>query len=103
VRGEEGDDRRLRLARHARGFRQRLGGLPGCEDSAIVPVILGDDREVMRVSERVLEAGVFVQGIRPPTVPEGTARLRIALSSEMSMEQLEIAGSVVYDATRRST
>ncbi|HMA82207.1 MAG TPA: aminotransferase class I/II-fold pyridoxal phosphate-dependent enzyme, partial [Candidatus Binatia bacterium] len=48
-------------------------------DSPIVPLIIGDAEKTMRFSERLLEKGVFAQGIRPPTVPPGTSRLRITL------------------------
>jgi glycine C-acetyltransferase/8-amino-7-oxononanoate synthase len=47
--------------------------------SPIVPVIIGDADKCMRVSERLLERGVFAQGIRPPTVAPGTSRLRITV------------------------
>ncbi|PZQ60034.1 MAG: 8-amino-7-oxononanoate synthase [Sphingomonas taxi] len=48
--------------------------------SQIVPLVIGDDRAAMRVAAAVQAAGFDVRGIRPPTVPPGTARLRIALT-----------------------
>jgi len=48
--------------------------------SQILPVILGDDARTMRVAEAVQAAGFDVRGIRPPTVPRGTARLRVSLT-----------------------
>jgi 7-keto-8-aminopelargonate synthetase-like enzyme len=45
----------------------------------------------MRFSERLLEKGVFAQGIRPPTVPPGTSRLRITLMATHSREQIDRA------------
>lgn len=48
--------------------------------SQILPLILGDDGAAMRVAAAVQEAGFDVRGIRPPTVPAGTARLRISLT-----------------------
>jgi 8-amino-7-oxononanoate synthase len=98
VRGDEGDARRAALRTRARALRARLG-LAG--ETAIVPLVVGDDREVMRISERLLAAGVFVQGIRPPTVPEGTARLRVAVSAGIDPEDLERAMSALDDAVRR--
>ncbi len=56
--------------------------------SPIVPLLVGGDREVMEWTRWLLERGLFVQGIRPPTVPEGTARLRIALSASHSAEDV---------------
>jgi 8-amino-7-oxononanoate synthase len=57
--------------------------------SPIIPVLIGDSGETLRISQALLEAGYFVQGIRPPTVPPGTARLRIALSAAHTREQLK--------------
>jgi len=60
--------------------------------SPIIPVLIGNSAETMRVSQALLDAGYFVQAIRPPTVPAETARLRIALSAAHTPEQ--IAGLV---------
>ncbi len=49
--------------------------------SAIQPVLLGQPEQAMRVSRSLLDRGILVPAIRPPTVPEGTARLRISLSA----------------------
>ena len=107
VRSAEGD--RLRAALQARvgealagiavlGLRASANVAP---ESAIVPVVVGDDRRVMECTQRMLARGVFVQGIRPPTVPEGTARLRITLSAAHSREDvgrlLEGLGDLVRD------
>lgn len=56
-------------------------GLRARADAGVLVIVVGDDRRAMECTARLLEGGVFVQGIRPPTVPEGTARLRIALSA----------------------
>jgi 7-keto-8-aminopelargonate synthetase-like enzyme len=89
VRGTEGDDRRRMLAGHARRFRQLVGRAGGAPASAIAPILIGDDRAVMACTERLLGDGLFVQGIRPPTVPVGTARLRVGLSAGHSAAQLD--------------
>jgi 8-amino-7-oxononanoate synthase len=57
--------------------------------SPIIPVLIGDSAQAVRVSQALLEQGFLVQGIRPPTVPPGTARLRIALSASHTPEQIE--------------
>ena len=101
ARDGEGDERRRTLARHARTLREQLPGARGDRDSAIVPVVIGDDREAMAVTSRLLERGVFVQGIRPPTVPEGTARLRIGLTAAHSDEQIATAIEALRDAVRQ--
>jgi 8-amino-7-oxononanoate synthase len=101
VRGSEGDDRRRVLSDHARRFRMRITSAGGAPDSAIAPLVIGDDREVMHWTGRLLEQRVFVQGIRPPTVPEGTARLRVSVSAGHRTEDIEQVADLLHDAVRR--
>ncbi|HET6613750.1 MAG TPA: 8-amino-7-oxononanoate synthase [Kofleriaceae bacterium] len=54
---------------------------PGAGHSAVFPILVGDERQTMAVCARLLDAGLYAQGIRPPTVPRGTSRLRLALSA----------------------
>lgn len=66
-------------------LRARLRGLidvlrPG-HASAIIPVVLGSDAAALAAAQRLLQLGLYAPAIRPPTVPVGTARLRIALSA----------------------
>lgn len=74
------DARRRQLLDHATRLAlglQALGfDVPGSQ-SQIIPVRIGDNERTMRLSAELLERGVFVQGIRPPTVPVGSARLRL--------------------------
>ncbi len=100
VRGTEGLDRRRRLAGHARSFRALVSQAGGGCDSAIAPIRVGDDREVMRLTAQLLEARLFVQGIRPPTVAEGTARLRVSLSAGHTVQHIEDAARIINNATR---
>ncbi len=100
VRGTEGEERRRTLARHARLFRERVPVAGGAAESAIAPILIGDDREVMRMSARLLELGLLVQGIRPPTVPAGTARLRVSLGAGHTIEHLETAARAFDNASR---
>jgi 7-keto-8-aminopelargonate synthetase-like enzyme len=72
-----------------------LGGAP---DSAIAPLVIGDDRRVMQLSARLFERRVFVQGIRYPTVAEGSARLRISVAAGHRMEDIETISRIVNDA-----
>ena len=86
--------RRQTLAENAAQLRQgleRLGFALGPHPSHIIPVLIGDAERTMRLSERLLAAGVFVQGIRPPTVPPGTARLRVTLMSTHTPADLRMA------------
>jgi 8-amino-7-oxononanoate synthase len=55
---------------------------------AIVPVIVGDSQQALRMAARLAERGLWVPAIRPPTVPPGTARLRISLSCAHTPEML---------------
>lgn len=65
-------------------------GLPLLEsDSAIQPVIVGDAARAMALSERLRDNGLLISAIRPPTVPAGTARLRITLSAAHSEQQVD--------------
>lgn len=58
-------------------------------ETPIIPVKIGDNHKVMEASRKLLELGVFVQGIRPPTVPEGTSRLRVTVTASHTAKDLE--------------
>ena len=58
--------------------------------SQIVPVIIGDDVRTMRLAAALQAGGFDVRGIRPPTVPEGTSRLRISLT--LNVDEQAVAG-----------
>jgi glycine C-acetyltransferase/8-amino-7-oxononanoate synthase len=87
-----------KLQRNGRVLREALAAhdLPvGESDTQIVPLIVGDAADTVRASERALERGVFAQAIRPPTVPEGTSRLRLAVMASHTRSELrEAAGSL---------
>lgn len=77
-----------------RRFREALveagwSPLPG--DAAIIPVIVGETAEAIRLSERLLDEGVFVTGFGYPVVPEGTARIRIQISAALEPHHLDRA------------
>jgi glycine C-acetyltransferase len=78
-------------AAHLYGGLQRLGLSLPAAPSHIMPVVIGDAARTMRLSERLLADGVFVQGIRPPTVPAGTARLRVTVMSTHTPADLDCA------------
>lgn len=87
--------RRQRLRDNARRLRRLLVAsgytVPGEADSHIVPVIIGDAEETMRLSEELLERGVFAHGIRPPTVPPGTSRIRATLMATHDEDDIDTA------------
>ncbi|MDX6589707.1 MAG: 8-amino-7-oxononanoate synthase, partial [Solirubrobacterales bacterium] len=66
-----------------------------------LPVEIGEAKLTMDLCERVLEGGVFAQGIRPPTVPEGTSRLRFTVMASHRGEELEAAARTVGSAARQ--
>jgi 8-amino-7-oxononanoate synthase len=78
--------RQARLRELARRVRSRLG-LPG--ESPIVPVILGDEQKALDAAAKLQDVGMLVIAVRPPTVPRGSARLRVTLSSEHTDEEVE--------------
>ena len=76
--------RREKLQHLVQRFRQGAGelGLPFMDSfTPIQPLVLGDTERALHVSQRLREQGFLVSAIRPPTVPEGTARLRITFSA----------------------
>ncbi len=56
--------------------------------SPIIPIVLGDEAAALRASQQLLERGLLVPAIRPPTVPVGSSRLRVALSAAHTDEQI---------------
>jgi 8-amino-7-oxononanoate synthase len=82
--------RRKRVLELAQAFREDLRtlGLPTPEGGIgpIVPVVLGDTQETLRVAKELEEAGFLVAAIRPPTVPCGTSRLRITITAAHTEE-----------------
>lgn len=68
--------------------------------SPIFPLIIGDAAKTMEISQKLFASGIWAQGIRPPTVPAGTARLRLTLMATHSQEQLDrcldVLGSLIF-------
>jgi glycine C-acetyltransferase/8-amino-7-oxononanoate synthase len=87
-----------KLQRGARVLRQALTdeGVPcGDSETQIVPLVVGDAAAAMSACERALARGVFAQAIRPPTVPEGTSRLRLAVMASHTPAELRQAAKVL--------
>jgi glycine C-acetyltransferase/8-amino-7-oxononanoate synthase len=92
-----------RLAENAATLRRALadeGLAVGASESQIIPVAVGGARQTMELCERVLERGVFAQGIRPPTVPEGSSRLRFTAMATHRTAELQRAAKLVGAAAR---
>jgi len=87
-------ERVTRLHDNTRYFRERLTALgfkPVPGTTPIVPVILGETAQAIRMSELLLEEGVFVTGFGYPVVPQGQARVRCQLSAGHSRDDLDFA------------
>ena len=91
--------RRARPLALARRFTARLG-LPEAE-SAVVPVLVGEAKAALAISAALEEAGFLVVAIRPPTVPAGTARLRVAFSAAHTEAQVDALADAVARLTGR--
>jgi 8-amino-7-oxononanoate synthase len=94
-----------RLRSNATVLREELAGeglVVGGAGTQIVPVAVGDARQTMELSERLLERGVFAQGIRPPTVPAGSSRLRLAPMATHHASELRQAARMAGEAAREA-
>jgi 8-amino-7-oxononanoate synthase len=72
-------------------FRQQLQnhGFSTCGNSHIIPVILGENAESVRVSDHLQKQGIFVLPVRPPTVPDGTARVRFSINAQITKNDID--------------
>jgi 8-amino-7-oxononanoate synthase len=90
VRSPEGTALRGRLTDLVTRVSGSVGAAGGRgQPSPIVPVIIGDEARAMAASDHLLARGLWVPAIRPPTVPTGTSRLRVTLSSIHTDEQVD--------------
>ena len=71
-----------------------IAKLAGSE-SHIIPIIIGDNKKTIETCEILYQNGYFTLPIRPPTVPEGTSRLRLSLTTEITQQELNNAISLV--------
>ena len=95
-------ERREALARNAARLREGLSALGFAVggDTHIIPVAVGDNRPALRLAEELRTRGVLAQAIRPPTVPEGTARLRVTPMATHTGAQLDRVLAAFADAGR---
>jgi 8-amino-7-oxononanoate synthase len=84
IAGPEGDRRRALLAERRQALGEALaarGWVSGVPVGPILPVVLGSEARALAVAEGLRARGLFIPAIRPPTVPAGSSRLRVTLSS----------------------
>jgi len=95
--------RREKLARLTKLLKQECRSLPWKllpSDTPIQPLVMGENVKALQVSEALRKKGILVTAIRPPTVPEGTARLRISLSSSHDIEDIVQLGAALREIDR---
>jgi 8-amino-7-oxononanoate synthase len=95
LRSPEGDRRRA----HLRAIVDRVA--PG-HPSPIIPVVIGDERDAVAAAAALLDQGLLVPAIRPPTVEPGTSRLRIALSAAHTVELVDLLVAALDGLGRRA-
>lgn len=92
IRSDDGEARRQTLREHIARFRQGAD-LPGMQltssKSAIQPLIVGENSRALRLAAHLREQGCWLTAIRPPTVPAGTARLRVTLTAAHQTEDID--------------
>ena len=92
-------ERRDRLAARVAEAGARLGPHGAVvTGSQILPLVIGDDVRTMRVAARLQAAGFDVRGIRPPTVPVGTSRLRLSITANLAEGDLAALADAMADA-----
>lgn len=68
----------------------------------IVPIIVGEDKAAVEMQEALLERGLFLQAIRPPTVPSGTSRLRFTIVRGLTKDDLDFTIGALTDVGRQN-
>jgi len=99
-------DEREALADRADGLRtmlQSMGLDTGASNTQIIPVLVGDEHRALALSRALDARSVLVAAIRPPTVPRGTSRLRIALSAAHSCADIEALACALSEALDTGT
>lgn len=89
---QQADDQRAQLQRNIHYFKRQLN-LPDMHlvdsNTAIQPLIVGDNEKSLQLSQFLREKGIWIQAIRPPTVPPGSARLRMTLSAAHQQDDID--------------
>lgn len=103
---EREPDRRVRLLENAAFFKDSLvaaGFDTQGSVTQIIPILTKDAAATMEMSRRLMDKGVFIQGIRPPTVPAGGSRLRVSLSATHTREDLTNALKTILETFNEKT
>ena len=100
---EQGEGLRAHLLSLIAQLRSGLHKLPWklmLSTTAIQPLLIGDNRKALHLSDALRERGIWVAAIRPPTVPQGTARLRITLSAAHGAADVKRLIEALYELAR---
>lgn len=89
-----------RSIRHLKQQLSRAGFDLGDSESAVIPVVIGDDAVALQLGRAVRDRGMFCQTVVYPGVAVGDARLRVSVSSEHTQDDLDLAAEIISDAAR---
>lgn len=101
IRSDDGEQRRQMLAALIQRFRAGVRDLPyqtTDSHSAIQPLIVGENRRALTLAQQLRERNMWVTAIRPPTVPAGTARLRLTLTAAHQTQDIDNVLEALYAA-----
>ena len=100
---EQGEGLRTHLQQLVTKLRAGLADLPWQlmpSPTAIQPLLIGDNQLALKLSEGLRHRGIWVAAIRPPTVPQGTARLRITLSASHTLSDVDVLIGALHELAR---
>lgn len=104
ARARSADAERTHIAEAAGALRATLleqgVRIPPQSHGHIIPILVGDNRTALELAQQLREAGVLVQAIRPPTVPEGSARLRVTVAAHMTPSDVRYLAVQLLTALR---
>ena len=72
-------------------------GIDTVSKSHIIPIIIGSNDDTNKISEKLRSEGYYIPAIRPPTVKEGTSRLRISLTADTKIEDFEKVIKIIHE------
>jgi 8-amino-7-oxononanoate synthase len=79
----------LEQSSHVRSALNQMGFSTGSSSTQIIPVLVGDDSEALSLARHLEECGILAPAIRPPTVPDGAARVRVSLTAAHTPAHIE--------------
>lgn len=88
----------IQLQKNVKFFCNALksNGIEAKSQTAIIPIIIGDEQKALNISNALFDDGIYISAIRYPTVAKGSARLRVALMSSHTREELQFVADRIY-------